>query len=415
MIITLVTDQFYTSSHGTSVSAQRLYQGLVDQGHTVRVLAIDNGEHTPYAIKERSFGKFADKVIHSQGFQLAKPDKEVIKKAIIGADVVHVYMPFALGRKTAEMCSKMNIPCTAAAHIVPENITSTLHLNKSKLINNLLWKRWYRTTYRYVDNIHCPSNIVANQLEKHNFYANKHIISNGYNDAYKMNREEKPAIYKDKFVIVVNGRMSREKRFDIIINAVNKSKYRDKILLIFGGKGPLKNRLVNMAKKLPNTPVFLGAYNRQQQLSFLNFADLYVHSADVEVEGMTCLEAIACGCVPLVSDSPKSATSQFAVHSNSVFEHGNYYDLANKIDWWIEHPDELQAQHEVVVEHAKNFTVERSMNAYVKMFEQTVAEHKKACKLVNSPDLITEDLLDEELLEYYSSDDNQEELVEHRI
>ena len=84
MIITLVTDQFYTSSHGTSVSAQRLYQGLIEQGHTVRVLAIDNGENTPYAIKERSFGKFADKVIHSQGFQLAKPDNEVIRKSIKG-------------------------------------------------------------------------------------------------------------------------------------------------------------------------------------------------------------------------------------------------------------------------------------------------------------------------------------------
>lgn len=415
MIITLVTDQFYTSSHGTSVSAQRLYQGLIEQGHTVRVLAIDNGENTPYAIKERSFGKFADKVIHSQGFQLAKPDNEVIRKAITGADVVHVFMPFALGRRTVKLCRQMNIPCTCASHIVPENITSTIHLSKSKLINNLIWNHWLRTTYQYVDHIHCPSKMVAQQLEKHHFFADKHIISNGYNDIYKMNREEKPAIYKDKFIIVVNGRMSREKRFDVIIKAVNKSKYRDRILLIFGGKGPLKNHLLNMAKKLPNTPVFLGAYNREQQLSFLNFADLYVHSADVEVEGMTCLEAIACGCVPIVSDSPKSATSQFVAHPKSLFQHGNCNDLANKIDWWIEHPDDLRAHHEIIADYAKNFSVELSMRAYVKMFEKAVAEHKEACHSTNE-EIVYNEILDEELLDYCSCDETEkDDLIEHRI
>lgn len=375
MIITLVTDQFYPSNHGTSVSAQRLYQGLIEKGHIVRVLTIDDGTHTPYALKERSFGKPIDKVIHSQGMQLAKPDKAIIRKAIIGADVVHVFMPFKLGSKTIELCRELNIPCTAAFHIAPENITSTAHINKIKFINSFIWKRWYKTVYQYADHIHCPSEMISRQLTAHDFYATKHVISNGYNDIYKMKREEKPTIYKDKFIIVVSGRFSREKRFDLVMKAINESKYRERILLILGGKGPTKNRLMNMAKKLPNYPVFLGSYNREQQLSFLNFADLYVHPADVEIEGMTCIEAIACGCVPIVSDSPKSATSQFVLHERSSFQHGNHSDLAKNIDWWIEHPDDLQSHREVIAKHAQKFTVERSMSFYEAMFEAAIAEH----------------------------------------
>ena len=167
MIITLVTDQFYQSGHGTSVSAQHFYNGLVEKGHTVRVLAYDSENNTPYALKERCFGKLATKIINSQGFQFAKPDKAVIKKAIEGADIVHVYTPFKLGYTTIKMCRQLNIPCTAAFHITPENISSTAYLNHSHLFNSYIWHKWHNSTYRFVKHIHCPSLMVANRLKKH--------------------------------------------------------------------------------------------------------------------------------------------------------------------------------------------------------------------------------------------------------
>lgn len=93
---------------------------------------------------------------------------------------------------------------------------------------------------------------------------------------------------------------------------------------------------------------------------------------------MTCIEAIACGCVPIVSDSAKSATSQFAANKNSVFHSGDYCDLADKIDWWIEHPIELSNNRQAVAEHSQNFTIERSMGLYIAMFERAIADWKQA-------------------------------------
>ncbi len=374
MIITLVTDQFYQSGHGTSVSAQHFYNGLVEKGHTVRVLAYDSENNTPYALKERCFGKLATKIINSQGFQFAKPDKAVIKKAIEGADIVHVYTPFKLGYTTIKMCRQLNIPCTAAFHITPENISSTAYLNHSHLFNSYIWHKWHNSTYRFVKHIHCPSLMVANRLKKHKFNSNLHVISNGYQDIFKFQPEAKPTIFQNKFVILETGRFSREKRCDLLISAIKKSKHKDKIQLILAGKGPTKKQCMRSAKSLPNFPIFLGAYNRQQQISFLNFADLYVHPADIEVEGMTCIEAIACGCVPVVSNSPKSATPQFVVHKNSIFKKGDAADLAKKIDWWIEHPQELLQQKSVIAQHAKRFTLQHSMDFYIKMFEAAIQD-----------------------------------------
>lgn len=377
MIITLVTDQFFQNNHGTSVSAQRFAQGLENLGHTVRIVAIDDTNNTEYAVKERNFGRPINAIIHSQGMQLAKFQREPIEKAIKGSDIVHVYMPFKLGYKTIQLCRELNVPCTAGYHLMPENITSTLYLNKIKLVNEAFWKKFNGETYKYVQNIHCPSLMIANQVKKHKVNSNLHVISNGYNDVFRvLENEEKPVIFKDKIVITFVGRFSREKRYDLIIKAVKASKYRDKIQLIFGGKGPTKKHIMKMSRKLKNYPVF-SFFTRPQLVSLLNFADLYIHPADIEVEGMSCIEAIACGCTPIVSDSEKSATSQFTVHKNSVFKHGDYKDLAAKIDWWIEHPEEMKAERKVVAEHSKKFTVERSMEYYIKMFEEAIKNWKK--------------------------------------
>ena len=43
--------------------------------------------------------------------------------------------------------------------------------------------------------------------------------------------------------------------------------------------------------------------------------------------------------MPIISNSPNSATKQFALTKESLFEAGNSTDLANKIDFWIEHED----------------------------------------------------------------------------
>ena len=373
MIITLVTDQFYQNNHGTSVSAQRFYDGLVALGHTVRVLSIDTESNTAYALKERYWGKPINAIFHSQGFQFAKPDRETLKKAIIGADIVHVYMPFKLGYTTIQLCRELNVPCTAAFHLVPENVTSTLYMEDFAPLNGSLWAAWHNSTYRYVKHIHTPSLMVAKRLVKHKFHSNLHVISNGFNSIFKVQPEQKPEQFKDKFVITFVGRFSREKRYDLIVKAVNASKYRDKIQLVFGGKGPVKKHIMKMSKRLPNYPVF-SFFTRPQIVSLFNYADLYIHPADIEVEGLTCLEAIACGCVPICANSRKSATPQFTVHEKSIFEHGNYKDLTAKIDWWIEHPEELKNHRAIIAEHAQKFTLEKSMKFYIEMFEAAIKD-----------------------------------------
>lgn len=75
-------------------------------------------------------------------------------------------------------------------------------------------------------------------------------------------------------------------------------------------------------------------------IDVLNYCDLYVHPGVDELEGIVCLEGIACGKMTIVSDSKNSATKEFAIDGKCIFKHKNSKDLARVIDYWIEHPEE---------------------------------------------------------------------------
>ena len=65
-------------------------------------------------------------------------------------------------------------------------------------------------------------------------------------------------------------------------------------------------------------------------------SDLYVHAARIEVEGLGAREALRHGVVPVLARGPLTATSQFALTEESVFEAGDPRSLARVVDAWID-------------------------------------------------------------------------------
>ena len=100
----------------------------------------------------------------------------------------------------------------------------------------------------------------------------------------------------------------------------------------------------------------------------MQHADLYVHASTVEIEAIACLEAIACGLVPVISDSDLSATPQFALDERSLFENDNHLQLANKIDYWLENDSERERMSAVYANSAKKYSLENSLQMAERMF-----------------------------------------------
>ena len=72
----------------------------------------------------------------------------------------------------------------------------------------------------------------------------------------------------------------------------------------------------------------------------------------------------------------RSATPQFALDGRSLFPAGDTDALAERIDWWMEHPAERQAMELRYAEHAKQYALEESIRQTEEMFRQAIAEQR---------------------------------------
>ena len=328
-----------------------------------------------YGLKEIPLPIGISHIVKSQGMSFALPNQKVIEKSLKNIDLVHFYLPFILSRKVLKRVEELNIPHTAAFHMQPENITYTIKLGTNYLANASIYTFYRNVFYNRFKHIHCPSNFIAEELKKHGYTAKMHVISNGVDDCFKYNKCAKPENLKDKFVITMIGRYSNEKRQDVIIDAILKSKYSNKIQLFLVGKGPKEKYYKKLGSKLKNPPI-MKFYTQAELLDLLSYTDLYIHSADAEIEAISCIEAFACGNVPVIANSKNSATPQFSLHENSLFIPGDSKDLARKIDFWIENPE---LKHEMELKYSKSaekYRLDNSISQIERMFEDEISERR---------------------------------------
>ncbi len=226
----------------------------------------------------------------------------------------------------------------------------------------------YLAFYRRFKHIHCPSKFIAAQLRSHGYRANLHVISNGVDPAFcpgplRGRRDREP------FRVLMVGRLSAEKRQDVLIRAVRRSRYAKDIQLYFAGSGPREKRLRRMGAKLPRPPVF-GYYGQRELIELIRGCDLYVHASDIEIEGISCIEAFSCGLPPVISDSRRSAAAQFALGPDHLFRAGNPRALAEKIDGWLAYPDKLREAGGVYAQYARAYSLDQCIRKIEKVYRQ---------------------------------------------
>lgn len=375
MIVTLVCDVLGQENNGTTIAAMNFIRSLKSKGHEVRILCPDADKINTegyYVVPVLNLGPL-NNYVKKNGVCIARGDCEVIRRALEGADVVHIMTPFLLGTKAMKIAKEMGIPVTAGFHCQAENFTSHIFMKNSKLANNTTYKVFYRNFYKHVDAVHYPTEFIRSTFEVKGRKTNAYVISNGVNKAFVPANANKPEEYKDKFIILFIGRYSKEKSHKVLIDAVEKSEFAEKIQLVFAGDGPLKETLMKYSEKLPNKPLF-KFFSRTELLDMINCADLYVHPAEIEIEAISCLEAITCGLVPVISNSPRSATRFFALDEKNLFACNDTTDLAKKIDWWITHPEEKAARSKEYLGYTKQFDQDECMDRMEQMLFDVTAE-----------------------------------------
>lgn len=384
MVIVFVVDSYRNRSNGTSMTAFRFARELVKIGHEIRIVAAnianDKGEMARgdigevgeklYGVKER-YIPLVTEVSKKQHMVFGVPKVEVLEEAFRGADIVHFYMPFRLEIVGMHLCRKMRIPYICAFHIPPQHISYNMNMD-FEWFNHYLYMRFYRAFYRYAHHIHCPSSLMESELNRVGYGGKKYVISNGFKFR-QANTQEKP--FDNSFFHIASvGRLSKEKRQDILIQAIAKSKYADIIKLHLHGIGPRESYLKGLCEKLLKVPYEFGYISDDLLMRNLSSMDLYVHPSQVESEAISCLEAISFGIVPVIADSKTSATNQFALDERSIFKTNNIDDLVKKIEYWIEHKEERLSMSKAYKESAKQYALDLSIVKIEQVYQEAIQD-----------------------------------------
>jgi glycosyltransferase involved in cell wall biosynthesis len=371
MTVVFVLDNYSSETNGTNISAHRFREELIKRGHTVRVVALDLEGPDMFGLREH-YVPIATPVARRSNIRFAKFDKKIVARALEGADIVHLFFPFQVQRKILRLAEKMGIPVCGAFHCQPENVTYNIGLKSIGFIAVIVYWLFKIRLYGKLEHIHCPSAFLAGELEKHHYKARLHVISNGVLSCFKPAAQ--PARREDDTInVLMIGRLSPEKRQDLIINAVKHSAYRNKIRLYFAGTGASQKKYEALAAGLPNPPVF-EFLTRERLIEQIRQTDIYIHASDIEIEGMSCLEAFSCGKVPIISNSKKSAASQFALDGRSLFKKGDYLDLRDKLDYWIEHPEERKRMEKEYAKLGESYNISFSAEKMIQMFKDAIED-----------------------------------------
>ena len=263
----------------------------------------------------------------------------------------------------------------------PENILCSLGMGRWKFAARTLLKAWYKHIYSPCTIIQCPTENVKERLVRYHFKPELRVISNGLIPAECIRPRTMPENYMDPerpFEVACIGRLAPEKDQPTLLEAMRYCKEANRIHLTFAGSGPKLKEYKKMARKLMDEGilkyepsfVFLDKEGLQKLAAS---ADLCIHCAVLEVEGLSIMEAMQQAAVPVIASGRYCGTTQFALDRRSLFPCRNSEVLAQRIDYWLSHPQERWEMGFKYAESMKQYDIAHSVEQMIRLFKDALS------------------------------------------
>ena len=380
--IAMVLDAWDDSRAGAVVSTRRFAGLLRERGHSVTIVAAGRPEPGKVALPQFRVPFFAG-IMRKMRYSFAWPKRRILGEVLSRQDVVHVMAPFFLGVRAVTLAYRAGVPVVASFHVQAEHLLHNVGIRNRAMVARV-YRLFLRTVYDRADHVVCPSPFAVRELRRYGLRAPATVISNGLPPQYRpLPRAEWPDL-GGKLLVLSVGRLAQEKRHDLTIEAIRRSRHERRIQLVIIGDGPLRRRLEERARGLANPPRFLYLPT-PELIPWYSAADLYVHAAEVELECMSVLEAMGCGAPCLIARSPLSATSQFAISDDFLFPAGDREALTARLDWLLEHPEVLGEARARVRKAAEAYGIDRSLERLLGVYAEVASRRRTAASAAAPP------------------------------
>jgi glycosyltransferase involved in cell wall biosynthesis len=326
--VLIATDQYEPMIGGVPTVTRELARGLAERGHAVEVLApsatgrsgtrpgaaagpgAGGGELTLASRRSVRWPWYEDQRL---GLLSPAAARELVDG--FAPDVVHVHSPLTLGAMARSAARRRRVPVVYTNHYLPANV----HPVSSPADRPGLAKRAAGTLfdvgfYGYLtgfanrcDWVTAPTATALLLLRDHGLRSPSQVVSNGVDlDVFSPGQADEAlrrryALPSGRPLVLSVGRLSPEKRADVLIEAVARQEIADAVLAL-AGSGPDEERLRALAERLgvSDRVRFLGFIPGPDLPGLYRLANVFAIASEAELQSLVTMEAMASG-LPVVA------------------------------------------------------------------------------------------------------------------
>lgn len=347
MKILITTDAYDAMVNGVAVSVKNLSSALGEAGNDVRILTLSQTRHSYRDGNVYYIGSIPLKIYPDVRATFAFHSPLLEDIVDWEPDVIHSqseFFTFVFARKLARL---LHIPFIHTYHTLYEYYTH--YFCPSKSLGHKIVSVGSRMICNRANAVIAPTLKTAGILEGYGVDSEIRVIPTGLDlGKFELEKFEEVAcdtmlsetrtcsnnlkvrlhIPEDAPVIVTLGRLAREKNIDFLIQQMQHPSLREMGLhLLIVGDGPDRERLESLAHhlRLENTVHFTGMVAPENVARFYRLGNAFVSASSSETQGLTYIEAMACGLPLLCLEDPCLESVLISGHNGFYFKNADEF------------------------------------------------------------------------------------------
>ena len=393
MNILLATESYHPNIDGGAIARRNLAIRLKRRGHEVGVIApgfrLENYEENMdgiriFRVAGRTLPIYTD---YKFCVYPLREVKRIIKE--FEPDVIDMNSPYPIGVSTLAYGKKRGIPVIGTIHVQPENMLMTIEKAKFlfKMLEKLAWV-YIINVFNRCDYVTSPTQTAIDMLRSHGLTVPAQPISSGI-DLNVFTPENDGRYLKERFnipnkpVVLYTGRISGEKRLDVLVKAIPDVLEFVDAHFVICGEGRERENIENMVGKLKvsDNVTFTGFLSHEEFPDIYSIADIFAITSESELQSIVLMEALASG-LPVVA-SDKDAIPELVNNPENGFliKPGDSKALSERVVKLIT-DDKLrksmgQSSLEIVQEHSIENTISKFEGLYTEAIDnlKSAGEH----------------------------------------
>ena len=318
--VLITTDWWEPVVNGVVASVQTLRRELMALGCEVRVLTLSQGIRTRHEEGIYRIGSVSAAMVYDRA-RIGMPASRRVLRDILDwrPDVIHSQCEFSTYVWARRIARTLSIPLVHTYHTIYEDYTH--YYSPSRTVGRKVVASFSRHVLAAADSVIVPTAKVARLLSGYGVRGPVRVVPTGLNlqrfrpaagDEEQADVQALRAalgIRPGQKVLLSVGRLAKEKNLDEVLEMVAAADRSDAVLVLVGD-GPYRAELEERARALciADRVRFTGVVDPAEVQRWYRAGDVFVGASLSETQGLTFIEAMACGLPLLCRRDPSLAS-----------------------------------------------------------------------------------------------------------